>query len=82
MKYRVVIAPDEDGAYPLSVPNPAFFDHSLPASTIQSVAVYVPFLQSGDKPAWIPAGLSDDWRPAGEKIRDQLDWEAIAAIVH
>ncbi len=72
---------DEDGAIPLSVPNPAFFDRALPATTIQSIAVYIPFLQSGSKPEYLPSGLSEDWRPACEKIRDGLDWTAVATLV-
>lgn len=72
---------DEDGAIPLSVPNPAFFDRALPATTVQSVAVYIPFLQAGAKQAGLPVGLSEDWRPATENIRDGLDWAAVASLV-
>lgn len=72
---------DEDGAIPLSVPNPAFFDRALPATTVQSVAVYIPFLQAGAKQEGLPVGLSEDWRPATEKIRDGLDWAAVASLV-
>jgi len=71
----------DDGAIPLSVPNPAFFDHSLPSATVQAIAVYVPFLQSGPQPEGLPAGLPDDWRPAMEKIRDQLDWAGLTALL-
>ncbi|HVN92903.1 MAG TPA: hypothetical protein VMT38_04375 [Terracidiphilus sp.] len=73
--------PGEEGAMPLSVPNPAFYDHSLPATTIQSVAVYIQFLQTGPKLDYLPAGYSEDWRAANEKIRDELDWAALAALV-
>ena len=76
-----LVSPDDEGASPLSVPNPKFYDRSLPATTIQSVEVHIPFLQTGDVPAWLPAGLPEDWRPASEKIRDGLDWDALAALV-
>lgn len=68
-------------AIPLSVPNPAFFDHSLPGSTIQSVAVFLPFLQPGERAAGLPSGLPDEWRPTAEKIRDGLDWEALKRLL-
>jgi hypothetical protein len=76
-----LVGTDEDGAFLLSIPNPAFYDRSLPASTVQSVAIYLPYLQEGDRPGELPAGLPDDWRPASAKIRDQLDWAALAALV-
>jgi hypothetical protein len=76
-----LVGADEEGAFLLSIPNPAFYDRSLPASTVQSIAVYLPFLQEGDRPAQLPPGLPDDWRPASEKIRDQLDWAALANLV-
>ncbi len=72
---------NDDGAVPLSIPNPAFFDRSLPPSVIQSVAVYIPFLNGAPRAEGLPSGLSEDWMPAGAKIRDQLDWSALAALV-
>ena len=72
---------DDKDAVPLSIPSPDFFDRSLPSTTVQAIEVYMPFLQSGERAAGLPAGLPDDWRPAAEKIRDQLDWPALAALL-
>ena len=76
-----LVSIDQDGAIPLSTPNPAFFDRSLPASTVQSVAIYLPFLQNAHRPAGLPSGLPDEWMPVTARIRDQLDWAALAAMV-
>ena len=72
---------DDPEAVPLSVPNAAFFDRGLPSSTVQSVAVYLPFLQPGKRASGLPAGVSEDWRPATEAIRDRLDWAALSALL-
>ena len=72
---------DQDGAVPLSTPNSAFFDRSLPPSVIQSVAVYIPFLNDAHRAEGLPSGLPDEWMPVAAKIRDQLDWAALAALV-
>ena len=76
-----LVAPTDDGAVPLSVPNPAFFKRSLPSDAVQAIAVYIPFLQAGARPEGLPAGLPEDWRPAAERIRDQLDWAGLAALL-
>jgi hypothetical protein len=73
--------PGDDGAIPLSVPNPAFFNQSLPPATVQAVSVFLPFLQPGAPPAGLPPGLPEDWRPATEKLRDQLDWATLEALL-
>jgi hypothetical protein len=79
---QIELASIEDPeAIPLSVPNPAFFDRSLPASTVQSLAVYLPFLQSANRAPGLPAGLSEDWLAAANAIRDRLDWKALKALV-
>lgn len=74
---------DDREAVPLSVPNPAFFDRSLPTSTVQSIAVYLPFLQAGPRQAGLPPGPPQDWQflPAAEAIRDGLDWAALGAML-
>ena len=73
--------PDEDGAIPLSTPNPALFDRSLPPSAVQVVSVYLPFAQSGARANGLPPDLGEEWRPIEERIRDQFDWSAIAALL-
>jgi hypothetical protein len=70
-----------EGAIPLSYPNPAFFNRSLPATEVQSVAVYLPFLQSGQRAAGLLSGLSDDWVSKLQTIRDGMDWSALAALL-
>jgi hypothetical protein len=69
------------GAVPLSVPNPAVFDQGLQGTAIQSIAVYIPFLQPGNRATGLPPGLSVDWRAVTEKIRDGLDWAALKALL-
>jgi hypothetical protein len=76
-----LVSIETEGAVPLSVPNPAFLDHSLPANQIQEIEVFLPFVQSGDRAAGLPPGLGSDWRPAMERIRDGLDWDALGALV-
>ncbi len=76
-----LVGVDEAGAILLSTPNPAFFDRSLPAATVQSIAVYVPFLESAERAAGLPSGLGPEWQPPSRNIRDQLDWAALAALV-
>ncbi len=73
---------EDKDAIPLSVPNPAFFDKSLPSTTVQAIAVFIPFLQLGERAAGLPPGLSDEWRPAAEQVRDRLDWSALAALLN
>ena len=68
-------------ATPLSVPNPAFFDRSLPGAAIQSVAVFLPFLQSGNRAPGLPAGLPEDQRHNMESVRNGLDWAALTALL-
>ena len=76
-----LVSIETEGAVPLSVPNPAFLDHSLPANQIQAISVFLPFVQSGDRAAGLPPGLGSDWRPAMERIRDGLDWDALGALI-
>ena len=76
-----LVSIDTEGAVPLSVPNPAFFNRSLPATQVQAIAVYLPFVQSEPRAAWLPAGLPTDWEPALQRIRDGLDWQALGALV-
>jgi hypothetical protein len=76
-----LVGVETEGAVPLSVPNPAFLDHSLPANQIQVVSVFLPFVQSGDRAAGLPAGLAADWQPAVEQIRDGLDWNGLGTLV-
>ena len=76
-----LVSPETEGAVPLSVPNPALWDRSLPANQIQVVSLFLPFAQSGDRAAGLPAGLGADRRPAMQRIRDGLDWNALGALV-
>lgn len=70
------MSPDAEGAQPLVMPNPAFFDRSLPPGQPQVVTVFLPFLQ----PAFA-GGLPNDWREPATRIRDGLDWGALEALV-
>ena len=70
-----------EDAVPLSVPNPAFFDRSLPPLQVQAVVLFLPFLQSDSPRAGLPAGLAPDWKPAVQQIRDGLDWAALEALL-
>ena len=76
-----LVDPDEDGAEPLTVPNPAFFDRARPPSVAQILAVYLPYVQSGPRSDVVPPDLPEEWRPAMEKIRDGLDWAALEALL-
>lgn len=69
---------DPDGV-PLVTTNPAFFDRSAPPSKAQVIIVDLPFLQKGAKPISTPD--EPERRAHGERIRDQLDWAALEAMV-
>lgn len=77
-----LVSPEEDDAVPLSVPNPAFFDRSLPPSQVQVISLFLPFAQSGARQAGLPAGLAPDWEPAMQKIRDNMDWAALESLLN
>jgi len=74
-----LVSPDEPDGIPLVTINPAFFDHSLSASRAQVIIVNLPFLQSDVKPERTPDEPAR--RAHAEKIRDQLDWAALEAMV-
>lgn len=74
-----LVSPDDQDAIPLVTTNPAFFDRSLPPSKAQVIIVNLPFLQAGAKPDRTPD--EPDRRAHGERIRDQLDWAALEAMV-
>jgi hypothetical protein len=74
-----LVSPDDADASPLVTLNPAFFDHSLPASRAQVIIVNLPFLQQGVPPQGTPDEPAR--RAHGEKIRDQLDWAALEQMV-
>lgn len=76
-----LVNPNDEGAVPLSTPNPAVFDRSLPPTAVQVVSVYLPFAQPGPRASGLPPGLGDTWRPIEERIRDQFDWTAIEALL-
>ena len=76
-----LVSVETEGAVPLSVPNPAFLNRSLPASQIQVISVFLPFVQPGDRAAGLPSGLGPDWQPVLERIRDGLDWDALGALI-
>lgn len=74
-----LVSPDDPDGVPLVTINPAFFDRSLPPSRAQVIVVNLPFLQSGVTPDRTPDEPAR--RAHGEKIRDQLDWAALEAMV-
>ena len=74
-----LVSPDDPDASPLVTINPAFFDRSLPPSKAQVIIVDLPFLQTGVTPDRTPDEPAR--RAHAEKIRDQLDWAALEAMV-
>jgi hypothetical protein len=75
---------DSAGSLPLIQLNPRFFDSSLPASVPQVISVGIAGLQDGVTPFGYGDGTDDATKRVfaiGARLRDQLDWSAIEALV-
>ena len=78
-KTAQLVPPDKEGAIALMSPNPAIYDAKLPATRVQVVTVFLPFVEREVKP---PRLEEDSLRRAhAEAIRDGLDWATLEALV-